>query len=196
MTRRAERLRAAGLDAPMSAAELKRIAAERQQARFGKIVNPELAERSGTDAEHNKKRIIANAVIRRSDIDIDELTIRVPMPPTLTNSGRGRSRQWWALHAEKKRYWRQLDERQTAGLIPIPGKRPIGRATVRSTMTVAARNDDDNAVSRHKWVIDWLATRGYLVNDRLLRWSTFPEQIVRQTDEPMIELTITRVRDA
>lgn len=189
MKSRAQRLAAAGLDPPMTSAELIRIARERQIARHGRIIDPALEE---SPVMTPKAAIKSAQAINRSDLDVDELVIRVPMPATLTNSGRGRSRQWYALHNEKKRYWRQLDELQLTGFIEKPPRTPIGKATVRSLMTLGGRMDEDNAMARHKWVLDWLATRGYIRNDRLMSWAEKPTQVVNRDSEYTIELTITR----
>jgi hypothetical protein len=136
---------------------------------------------------------LRNSDIQRSDLDATELVIRVPMPPTLTNSGTGRSRHWWSVNDEKKRYYRQLDELQLAGFIEKPPRRAIGTATVRSLMTLGGKMDDDNAMARHKWPIDWLATRGYIRSDRLLRWTALPTQVVKRGGEYSIELTIAQI---
>jgi len=189
---RAERLRSAGLDAPMSAEEIKRIALERQLARFGRVVNPELQELETAKRTPPIGKAPPAAVLVRSDADVDEISLVVPMPPTLTNSGAGRSRQWWSIHREKKAYWRRLDELQLVGLIPKPQRRIIERGTVRSVMTLGGGMDDDNAMARHKWVMDWLATRGYVRNDKLIKWEAMPVQVVKRDAEYTIALTITR----
>ena len=55
--------------------------------------------------------------------------------------------------------------------------------------------DDGNALARHKWVEDWLVTRGYIVSDRksCLTWLGFPEQHVTRKEPPSITVTLTRV---
>jgi hypothetical protein len=51
--------------------------------------------------------------------------------------------------------------------------------------------DADNAMARHKWVIDWLQKAGYIVNDRYAKWTDLPTQVVKQGQEYRIELTLT-----
>jgi hypothetical protein len=60
-------------------------------------------------------------------------------------------------------------------------------------MYLGAAMDDDNAAARHKPLLDWLKTRGYIAADRrkCLRWESFPEQIIRRNGHYHIELTIT-----
>lgn len=120
------------------------------------------------------------------------LTLTLPMPDPLSNAS-GRSRHWRTVNRAKKAYWAMLDERQACGLIPAPPARPIARATLRSTMHLGGAMDEDGAVARHKWPIDWLRTRGYIATDRRsgLRWEAFPEQIVKRDGNYRLVLTIT-----
>jgi hypothetical protein len=55
--------------------------------------------------------------------------------------------------------------------------------------------DDGNAMNRHKWIEDWLTTRGYIVDDRKknLEWEGFPEQIVKRDGNYSITLTLTPI---
>jgi hypothetical protein len=134
------------------------------------------------------------------------LTLVVPMPPTLTNSAHGRSRHWRALEREKTAYWATLDTMQgpkpwrvpaPSGYIeyqlPTPPARPWASVEIRSTMYLGGAMDDENAMARHKWLVDWLRHRGYIADDRKknVRWSDFPEQIVKRDGRYRIHLTIT-----
>ena len=125
--------------------------------------------------------------------DLEPITITVPMPPTNTNSGAGRSRHWRSMEREKKSYWTSLDERQECGLIPAPPVSPLQCVTVRSSMVLRGAMDDDNAAARHKWLLDWLVSRGYIASDRRVhcRWEAFPEQRVTRSEPARITLTIT-----
>ena len=121
------------------------------------------------------------------------ITITVPMPPNLSNVAARASRSGKAQHFAKLRYWKQLDERQQCGLIPAPPSTPLESVTLTSVMYLGNAMDDDNAVARHKWVLDWLRTRGYVRDDRRrnLRWGAFPEQVVRRGHEYGIEITLS-----
>ena len=119
------------------------------------------------------------------------LTLTVPMPENVTNRRSGRS-HWRVQHREKKAYLARLDVLQATGRLPPPPPAPFARARIRSTMHLGAHMDDDNAMARHKPLLDWLKTRGYVADDRKrnLEWDAFPEQIVRRTGDYRITLTL------
>ncbi len=60
-------------------------------------------------------------------------------------------------------------------------------------MYLGGAMDDDNAMARHKPLLDWLKTRGYIADDRKknIVWEGLPEQIVKRDGNYRIELTIT-----
>jgi hypothetical protein len=115
--------------------------------------------------------------------------IVVPMPPNLTNRRSGGS-HWRTIHREKKAYQATLDLLQLAGKIPRAPDLPPARITLRSTMYLGAHMDVDNAMARHKPLCDWLATRGFVVNDRDIHWLAFPTQIVKRGQDYRIELDL------
>lgn len=122
------------------------------------------------------------------------LTLTVPMPPRLTN-GSAMTGHWRGRHARKLAYKRELDERQQAGLLPPPPARPLTHAILASVMVLGAAMDDDNALARHKVVLDWLVSRGYLAGDsrKHVRWAGLPEQRVTRKAAPSITLTLTSI---
>lgn len=126
------------------------------------------------------------------------LELTLPMPELQTNSKRGRSRHWRSIEREKNAYWEQLDMRVMAKLIPRAPDTPIARASLRSVMHLGAAMDEDNAVARHKWPIDWLRKRGYIAGDRRksLRWESFPEQIIKRDGNYRLVLTLTPLEEA
>ena len=117
------------------------------------------------------------------------LHITVPMPPNIGNGGHY---HWRTRDNQRKLYLATLDARQAAGLVPRPPKKPMTKARLRSVMHLGAAMDDDNAMRRHKWVLDWLRTRGYIADDKkkCLTWAGFPEQHVNRRDEYTIDLTL------
>lgn len=125
------------------------------------------------------------------------LELTLPMPELLTNSNRGRSRHWRAMHDEKLAYWQRLDLLMYTRAIPRPPATPIMRATLRSVMYLGGAMDDENAAARHKIAIDWLRSRRYIADDRRknLRWESFPEQIVKRDGNYRLVLTITPIGD-
>lgn len=110
-----------------------------------------------------------------------------PLPPNLAN---GRM-HWRTLTRKKTAYNADCDVLQLHELPPPPAQ-PFARATIAVTLTVGAQMDHDNAVARCKWPIDWLVTRGYLVDDKPkhLSWTGFPLQRVRRSEHG-VDITLT-----
>jgi hypothetical protein len=123
------------------------------------------------------------------------LTFVVPMPANLANTGRIRSRNPVTMARAKKAYLAQLDRLQGAGLVPPPPPVAFRAATITSHMTLGGAMDDDNAMVRHKWPLDWLKTRGYIADDRrtCLTWTGFPSQTVTRKAPPTLTLTLTEI---
>lgn len=121
----------------------------------------------------------------------DVLELVVPMPPHVTNRSRG-STHWRRGHREKTRYWETLDLLVAARALPKPPARPFTRVTLRSCMRLGGAMDDDNALARHKYLIDWLRRRGYIADDRRrnIRWLALPEQTVKRDGRYTITLQI------
>lgn len=116
-----------------------------------------------------------------------------PMPPNLTNAG---SRSHWKIKGrEKKAYLKVCDERQNCGLLPAPPKMPHASIELSSVMHLGSAMDDDNALARHKWPLDWLKTRGFIVDDRRqnIKWLSLPEQVVKRDGNYSIEITLAAV---
>lgn len=118
------------------------------------------------------------------------IVIVAPMPE---NANGSKFHNWRARDAARQKYFKRLDDMQGAGLIPEPPPRPLEKVTVRSIMRLGNGMDDDNAATRHKTLLDWLKSRGYIVDDRrsCLRWEAFPEQVVKRDGRYTITLTIT-----
>ena len=104
----------------------------------------------------------------------DPLVFAFPLPPNLANS----RMHWRVKHNAKVKYWGLCDERQMLKLLPKPPKTPWEHVTVESHMFLGGAMDDDNAMARHKWVFDWLVTRGYLADDKrnVVKWLGLPTQ--------------------
>lgn len=136
---------------------------------------------------------------------MDSIRMTLPLPPSLTNSGKGRSRHWRALEKEKDAYWQRLDlvlymtGRLPRGQsmppamfqVPSPPHDPIERAEASGVLYLWNPMDDGNALARLKWLEDWLVRRGYLRNDsrKHLRWAALPEQVIDRAN-PRVELTV------
>lgn len=129
------------------------------------------------------------AQLLAKSIGDDILRLTVPMPPNLTNRASGKS-HWRTIQREHDTYFTLLDMRLTIGMIPDPPRVPIDPPLISSTMYLGAQMDQDNAMARHKWLIDWLSKRGFIGNDRRARWAAFPHQVVKRGQDYRIELAI------
>lgn len=119
------------------------------------------------------------------------LVVELPMPDNIANG-----RMHWRVKLNaKKAYFATCDAWQSLGETIAPPKKPLQRPTIASVMRLGARMDQDNAMARHKWALDWLQTRGYIVNDRHLTWLTLPTQIVGRRDDYTLELTLTEIEN-
>ena len=101
-----------------------------------------------------------------------------------------------AAYRSKKDYWAQLDALATLKLIPRPPAEPFGPSTISAHFLMRGKHmDHDNAMSRMKWVQDYLVTRGYLADDtpNYLHWKGLPTQgSTKGTGlAPSLELTLT-----
>lgn len=112
-----------------------------------------------------------------------------PLPVNLANS----RLHWRTKHAAKKTWMSRVDLLVSAKLIPSPPSEPWHKAILTVHIATGNTMDADNMVSRCKWAIDWLVTRGYLLNDdpKCLRWSGMPTQeIVRKPNTFYLLLTL------
>ena len=120
------------------------------------------------------------------------LTINFPMPPNLIN-GKLAKLHWRVKLRAKDGYWALLDGLQMTKRLPPPPKVPLDRVGLSSAIVNRNLMDDDNAIARHKHLLDWLVTRGYLVDDKRphVRWLGIPEQRISRKEPASITLTLT-----
>jgi len=112
----------------------------------------------------------------------------MPMPENLANA-----RLHWAVKDKaRKAYWRHCDLLVQGQILPPPPAVPLPKATLSVRMTLGNAMDDDNALARCKWAIDFLVKRKYIVDDsrKHLRLAGLPEQIVSRKNAPCLELTL------
>lgn len=116
------------------------------------------------------------------------LTFVLPLPPNLANS----RWHWRVKQNKKKQYYAALDLLRVAQLLPPVPSVPWGRATVTAAMVLGAAQDDDNAMARCKWALDWIVRAGYIADDRrkVLRWAGFPDQHVTRKLPYTLTLTL------
>ena len=115
----------------------------------------------------------------------------LPLPPNVANVASGRS-HWRYKHEAQKKYRVACDMKVLARLAPKAPVKPFALATVSAHLATWNPMDDDNAMSRCKWALDWLVTRGYLLDDRKknLTWAGIPTQEINRKS-PSLTLTLT-----
>lgn len=122
---------------------------------------------------------------------MNTLCFEFPLPPRVLNPGN--KSHWRVTHGQKQQFYSTCDLMLKLGMLPKPPVRPFQQAALTSVMRLGAAMDDDNALARHKFVLDWLKTRKYVADDRKknLRWTALPEQVVGRKQKYRIELTLT-----
>lgn len=90
------------------------------------------------------------------------LVFEFPLP---ANRGNARFGHFYAQHRSKKKYWELLDTLAMAKRIPRAPQRPYPQAAAEIVLRTYRPMDQDNSHARVKDVLDWLRTRGYLVDD-------------------------------
>lgn len=118
------------------------------------------------------------------------ITLTVPLPPNLANS----RMHWRVKHNRKVAYWQTLSEMANCGLIPAEIVSRPPRARIDATLFLYAPMDDDNAMARLKWLVDWLVTNGYLAGDsrKHIEWEGLPKQVIDRKN-PRVEIVLTPV---
>lgn len=102
-------------------------------------------------------------------------------------------KHWRAKDRERRAYLNGCDIQQGLGVIAAPPTRPLAHAQIAACLTMPNPMDDDNAMARLKWAVDWLATRGYFVRDsrKHLTWRGLPDQRITRKEPPHVTFTIT-----
>ena len=121
------------------------------------------------------------------------MTLTLPLPPNMAN---GRM-HWRVKDKKRKAYFALCDHMLAARVIEAaPPSAPIDGALIAAEMTLANAMDDDNALARLKWPVDWLVTRGYLAGDsrKHLTWTGLPEQRVSRKEPAVGTFVITIAR--
>jgi hypothetical protein len=113
----------------------------------------------------------------------------VPMPINVANT----PMHWAKKNRLRGEYFQKLDNLHLQKKIPNAPARALAKASISSVMYLGKIMDTDNAISRHKWVLDWMKTRGFIVDDKpgVLSWSAFPCCVVKHGEEHRIEITLT-----
>ncbi len=106
----------------------------------------------------------------------------LPLPVNLGNA----RIHWRKKNRMKKDYWLAC----TVGmrLKWPPRGEPWKKATISAHFYVWNLMDDDNAMARVKWSVDWLVLQGYIVDDsrKVLTWSGLPDQTIDRKDQRLV----------
>ena len=111
------------------------------------------------------------------------LVFEFPLPLNRAN----RWQHYMARHRTRKELWRNLDTRVTVKRLPRPPLKPWERAHAVIEVRTWRRADVDNCTSRAKDLIDWLVSRGYVVDDGPLHLSLS----IRATAAPRKQIGVT-----
>lgn len=116
------------------------------------------------------------------------LVFPLPLPPNLANS----RLHWRAKHGQRQAYERLLTGLLYARQLPPVPALPLPRVTVFAELRLGNAMDDDNAVARCKWALDWIVKAGYLEDDRrsVVQWGGFPTQHLTRKMPPQLTLTL------
>lgn len=124
---------------------------------------------------------------------MEQLTFVVPLPPNLANA----RFHWRTKEKFRSDYFSRLDLLYAGRLLPKLAGETWAQATVRAELYVKREMDEDNALARCKWPVDWIVRKGFLTDDSRahLRWEGLPTQVVNgaRAASTAIHLTLTRV---
>jgi hypothetical protein len=91
----------------------------------------------------------------------EPLVFVLPLPINIGNS----RTHWSAKLKAKKAYWNLCDLMLMAKRLPPRPARPYPWARLTAVIHHTHDTDADNREARLKWALDWLKTRGYIVDD-------------------------------
>jgi hypothetical protein len=91
----------------------------------------------------------------------EPLVFVLPLPINIGNS----RTHWAAKFKAKKDYWTLCDLMLMAKRLPARPAQPYPRARMTAAIHHTQPTDADNREARLKWALDWLKTRGYIVDD-------------------------------
>ncbi len=116
-----------------------------------------------------------------------ELVITMELPPNLGNS----RMHWRTKHKKRAAYLRDCAFYARRAFDSADSVRGL-KARVSFTLYLGAQMDQDNALARCKWPIDWLVANGFLVDDSP-KWCSMsiPSQVItRDKKAQRLEITI------
>lgn len=132
---------------------------------------------------HSPSASVPDAGARRT------LVLRLPLP--LARQGRADA-HWSFRYRNKKKYVLSCDSLMWAKRLPCPPEKPFSKVRISVVAHVYNPNDDDNLMARCKWALDWMKTRGYIVDDRrkCVQWANVPEQVIDRSGPATLTFTL------
>ena len=112
------------------------------------------------------------------------MKIVLPLPPNIANS-----RMHWRVKNRERKAYMELCDLEWYGDTGYP---PDTKTAITATIYHTHVMDDDNAVARLKWPVDWIKRYGAIVDDdrKHLVWTGFPTQVKCKRDERRVEFVL------
>ncbi len=131
-----------------------------------------------SEIKQNKRQKVHRCVPVVPEGANSAVVMTLPLPPNMSNS----RRHWRVTLREKKAYWAKLDLLLAVKYLPRPTM--LCPAEFLSTLFVWQEMDDDGAMSRIKWIPDWLAANGYIEGDHRSQLRIrVPEQVIDRKNQ-------------
>lgn len=117
------------------------------------------------------------------------MRLLLPVPPDIGNE-RG---HWAVRNRRRQNFFGDCDDRQLFRLLPPPPPQPFESVEITAHFRLWNEMDADNLRARLKHALDWLRTRGYIVDDRAknVRLAAVTQEIDRK--DRGLELTLEEV---
>ena len=125
----------------------------------------------------------------------ESLVFVLPLPANMGN----RRGHWSNTYRAKKDYWASLDAGVLVKRLPRPPARPFTKARLDAEIHHTHDTDSDNREARLKHALDWLTSRGYIVDDsdkHLERTGLVRAVPCRKVTERKLVLTLTPLEAA
>lgn len=116
------------------------------------------------------------------------MKIMLPLPPNMAN---GRM-HWRVKNNKRKAYFEACDILMAPYTVYFPDDPPMTRTRLKATIYCGGRMDQDNAIARLKWPVDWLVRNDLLAEDSpaFLEWVWPIEQVVKRNQQYRVEFEL------
>lgn len=119
------------------------------------------------------------------------MKITLPLPPNMANS----RTHWRVKNKQRKAYFNACEIlAETSAKLTAKEwhDEPPARAKAKATIYCGGRMDQDNAIARLKWPVDWMVRAGYLIGDNSdqLEWDWPITQVVKRDGNYRVEFEL------